>query len=438
MEEVQKNENGTTVPQTDGKPEKEKKPKRELTPQQIQQRRKMIVFPLMFLVFAGCMYLIFAPSGKEDVNVESVGGFNADIPLPAEDGIIADKQKAYEQAMMNRKQQDKIQSLQDFGFTGDDETEEPQAEIELMPEEDAQPRRGGGASSSANAYRDINRQLSTFYETPAVDEEKEDLKRQVAELTDRLQQQQNATPTTDDQMALLEKSYELAARYMNDGGQVAQVPVTGGIERKPDAVAVQALRETTVSRLQQPMSDADFIRAYSQPRNYGFNTAVGTGYAMGRNTVAACIHQDQTLTDGQAVKLRLLEPMQAGNIVVPKNTLVAGTAKVQGERLDILVSSIEYAGNIIPVELAVFDTDGQKGLSVPSSMEQEAFNEAMANIGSGLGTSISFAQSAGQQVAMDVTRGLLQGTSGYLAKKFRTVKVKLKAGYKVMLYAKLQ
>lgn len=436
MEEVQKNENGTTVPQADGKPKKEDKPKRELTPQQVQQRRKMIVFPLMFLAFAGCMYLIFAPSGKEDVNVESVGGFNADIPLPAEDGIIADKQKAYEQAMISRKQQDKIQSLQDFGFTGDDEMEEPQAEIDLMPEDDAKPQRGGGASS-AYAYRDINRQLSTFYETPAVDEEKEDLKRQVAELTDRLQQQQNATPTADDQMALLEKSYELAAKYMNGGqGQVAQVPVTGGIDRKPDAVAVQAIRETTVSGLQQPMSDADFIRAYSQPRNYGFNTAVGTGYAMGRNTVAACIHQDQTLVDGQAVKLRLLEPMQAGNIVVPKNTLVAGTAKVQGERLDILVSSIEYAGNIIPVELAVFDTDGQKGLSVPSSMEQEAFNEAMANIGSGLGTSISFAQSAGQQVAMDVTRGLLQGTSGYLAKKFRTVKVKLKAGYKVMLYAK--
>ena len=438
MEEIQKNENGTTVPQADGKPKKEDKPKRELTPQQVQQRRKMIVFPLMFLAFAGCMYLIFAPSGKEDVNVESVGGFNADIPLPAEDGIIADKQKAYEQAVTNRKQQDKIQSLQDFGFTLDDDTEEPQEEINLLPEEDPKPQRGGGASSRA-AYRDINRQLSTFYETPPVDEEKEELKRQVAELTDRLKQQQNATPTADDQMALLEKSYELAAKYMNGGqGQVAQVPVTGDIDRKPDAVAVQAVRETTVSGLQQPMSDADFIRAYSQPRNYGFNTAVGTGYAMGKNTVAACIHQDQTLVDGQAVKLRLLEPMQAGNIVVPKNTLVAGTAKVQGERLDILVSSIEYAGNIIPVELAVFDTDGQKGLSVPSSMEQEAFNEAMANIGSGLGTSISFAQSAGQQVAMDVTRGLLQGTSGYLAKKFRTVKVKLKAGYKVMLYAKQQ
>ncbi len=30
MEEVQKNENGTTVPQADGKPKKEDKPKRNL------------------------------------------------------------------------------------------------------------------------------------------------------------------------------------------------------------------------------------------------------------------------------------------------------------------------------------------------------------------------------------------------------------------------
>ena len=367
------------------------------------------VFPLMFLAFAGCMYLIFAPSGKEKAETESVGGFNADIPLPAEDGIIADKQTAYEQAMMSRKRQDRIQSLQDFGFIGDEETEEPQAEAGLMPEEDPKPVRGGGTSSSATAYRDINRQLSTFYETPPEDREKEDLKRQVAELTEKLERQREATPTADEQMALLEKSYELAAKYAGGDRQAAQVPVVGDIEKKPEAVSVQAVRDNAVSGLQQPMSDDDFIRAYSQPRNYGFNTAVGTGYAMGRNTIAACIHQDQTLTDGQAVKLRLLEP-----------------------------SSIEYAGNIIPVELAVFDTDGQKGLSVPSSMEQEAFNEAMANIGSGLGTSISFARSAGQQVAMDMTRGLLQGTSGYLAKKFRTVKVKLKAGYKVMLYAKQQ
>ena len=166
--------------------------------------------------------------------------------------------------------------------------------------------------------------------------------------------------------------------------------------------------------------------------------AVGNSYSMGKNTIRACVHNDQTLMDGQTVKLRLLEPLQAGNIIVPKNSLVSGSAKIQGERLEILVSSLEYAGNIIPVELAVYDSDGQKGLSVPSSLEQEATKEAMANIGAGLGTSISIAQSAGQQVAMDITRGLMQGGSQYLAKKFRTVKVHLKANYQVMLYAKQQ
>ena len=28
------------------------------------------------------------------------------------------------------------------------------------------------------------------------------------------------------------------------------------------------------------------MRRYSQPRNYGFNTAVGSGYALGKNTIA--------------------------------------------------------------------------------------------------------------------------------------------------------
>jgi len=241
----------------------------------------------------------------------------------------------------------------------------------------------------------------------------------------------------------MEKSYELAAKYMGQNGQdgaAVQVPATGqgGNGLGQPTVAVQAARERTVSGLQQTISDAEFMRQYNQPRNYGFNTAVGSGYTLGKNTIRACIHEDQTVMDGQTVRLRLLEPLQAGNLVIPQNTLISGTGKVQGERLDIVVSSIEYRGNLLPVELTVYDSDGQKGLSVPSSLEQEAAKEAMANIGAGLGTSISFARSAGQQVAMDITRGLMQGGSQYLAKRFRTVKVHLKAGYGLMLYAKQQ
>ena len=430
---------------------KDKKAARELTPKQMQQRKKLLVYPLMGLLFLGSMWLIFAPSDKKDEGGETVGAFNADIPLPENDGIIGDKRKAYEQAQVEKKQADKVRSLQDFAFAADNGTDEvemelPDSEPEREPFRDySGSSRGKGVNSSTVAYRDINRQLGTFYETPKVDEEKEELKRQVEELTARLDAQQGQAGGIDEQVALMEKSYELAAKYMGQNGQagqsgaIVQVPVTGqntGQGMGKPAIAVQAARQQTVSGLQQPMSDAEFMRAYSQPRNYGFNTAVGSGYAMGKNTIRACIHQDQTIMDGQTVKLRLLEPLQAGNLVIPQNTLVSGTGKVQGERLDIVVSSIEYRGNLLPVELAVYDSDGQKGLSVPSSLEQEAAKEALANIGGGLGTSISFAQSAGQQIAMDLTRGVMQGGSQYLAKKFRTVKVHLKAGYELMLYAK--
>lgn len=430
---------------------KDKKAARELTPKQMQQRKKLLVYPLMGLLFLGSMWLIFAPSDKKDEGGETVGAFNADIPLPENDGIIGDKRKAYEQAQVEKKQADKVRSLQDFAFAAGNGTDEvemelPDSEPEREPFRDySGSSRGKGVNSSTVAYRDINRQLGTFYETPKVDEEKEELKRQVEELTARLDAQQGQAGGIDEQVALMEKSYELAAKYMGQNGQagqsgaIVQVPVTGqstGQGTGKPAVAVQAARQQTVSGLQQPMSDAEFMRAYSQPRNYGFNTAVGSGYAMGKNTIRACIHQDQTIMDGQTVKLRLLEPLQAGNLVIPQNTLVSGTGKVQGERLDIVVSSIEYRGNLLPVELAVYDSDGQKGLSVPSSLEQEAAKEALANIGGGLGTSISFAQSAGQQIAMDLTRGVMQGGSQYLAKKFRTVKVHLKAGYELMLYTK--
>ena len=432
---------------------KDKKAAKELTPKQMQQRKKLLVYPLMGLLFLGSMWLIFAPSDKKDEGGETVGAFNADIPLPENDGIIGDKRKAYEQAQVEKKQADKVRSLEDFAFSGNNsadgvELELPDSEPEREPFRDySGSSRGKGVNSSTVAYRDINRQLGTFYETPKVDEEKEELKRQVEELTARLDAQQGQAGGIDEQVALMEKSYELAAKYMGQNGQagqsgaIVQVPVTGqntGQGTGKPAVAVQAARQQTVSGLQQPMSDAEFMRAYSQPRNYGFNTAVGSGYAMGKNTIRACIHQDQTIMDGQTVKLRLLEPLQAGNLVIPQNTLVSGTGKVQGERLDIVVSSIEYRGNLLPVELAVYDSDGQKGLSVPSSLEQEAAKEALANIGGGLGTSISFAQSAGQQIAMDLTRGVMQGGSQYLAKKFRTVKVHLKAGYELMLYAKQQ
>ena len=110
----------------------------------------------------------------------------------------------------------------------------------------------------------------------------------------------------------------------------------------------------------------------------------------------------------------MLEPLQVGGVLVPANTPLYGTVRIEGQRMAVSVNSIESGGNILPVELAAYDMDGQAGLFVPNTAERTAMKEAAANIGSGFGTSISFARSASQQLVMDVTRGVLSGGSQYL------------------------
>jgi len=188
-----------------------------------------------------------------------------------------------------------------------------------------------------------------------------------------------------------------------------------------------------VSALQQDMSSADIVKAFSQPRNMGFLTATAEKQAEAKNTITACVHDEQTILNGQSVRLRLLEPMKAGNILIPRNTLITGMGKIQGERLDVIINSLEYEGSIISVQIMVYDTDGQQGVFIPNTAEVNAAKEIVANMGASAGTSISLTSDAGQQLAADLGRGLIQGTSQFVSKKLREVKVNLKAGYRVFL-----
>lgn len=123
-----------------------------------------------------------------------------------------------------------------------------------------------------------------------------------------------------------------------------------------------------------------------------------------------------------------------GGALVPANTPLYGTVRIEGQRMAVTVNSIESGGNILPVELTAYDMDGQAGLFVPNTAERTAMKEAAANIGGSFGTSISFARSASQQLVMDV----LGGGSQYLATKMREVKVAVKANYQLLLISKKQ
>jgi conjugative transposon TraM protein len=421
--------------------------KQTLTSQQKQKMKKYAVFALMFIVFGASLWLIFAPSADEKAKTEVTKGFNADIPMPKEEGIVGDKKSAYEEEQLKQKQDEKMRSLQDFAYMlGDDKkasgylvppSDEPVKSDANKPQQSRLTQ--SSIQTSANAYRDINRTLGTFYESPKEDPEKERLVKELEELKTKLAENQSRGNTVDEQLALMEKSYQIAAKYMpqTQGQNPAESDEAWTAERgtsgKTTVVRVSQVTERTVSALQQDMSSVEIARTFSQPRNIGFFTVGAETEKESRNTISACIHDDQTIMDGQTVRLRLLEKMQAGSVIVPSNTIITGVAKIQGERLGVSIVSLEYAGIIIPVELRVYDTDGQAGICIPNPTEINAIKEVAANMGTSAGTSISLTNNAGQQLAADLGRGVIQGTSQYVSKKLREVKVSLKAGYIVFL-----
>lgn len=420
----------------------------KLSTEQKQKFKKYAVFALMAIICVGCMWLIFAPSDA-DIAKEQIGmGFNADIPDPKGDGIIGDKKDAYEQEQMQQRQKDRMQSLQGYAdMLENSKTEKVNLDLGDEPKpSQKQPSRQAPINNSVTAYKDINRTLGNFYETPKHDPEKEELKKKLEELEAKMQEKDDAKSLMDEQLALMEKSYEMAAKYMPQTQNQGELnsSLKSKIENysnnssngKTKVSPVRQIQKQIVSALGQNLNNDELLYLYDQPRNFGFNTVDAQVGANEKNTISAVIHDDQVVVDGQTTRLRLTEPLVAGSTLIPENTIVTGIAKVQGERLDILISSIEYQGTIISVEMITYDTDGQKGIYIPGSLEMNAAKEIVANMGNSVGTSFTMTQSTGAQLASDLSKGAIQGVSAYMQKKIRQVKVTLKSGYRIMLMPK--
>ncbi|MDH6357045.1 conjugative transposon protein TraM [Parabacteroides sp. PF5-9] len=426
----------------EAKKEPQKPPKKELSMAERQKRKKMLIMPLFFLIFGGVMWLIFAPSDNDDKNIIGQSGFNAELPIPKDEGIVGDKRDAYEREAMQQKEQERMRSLQDFS-TMFDRNEEQKPEESKQPEyyENPSVRQSkpvNNLQASANAYQDINKQLGEWYEEPAGKSAQElAVEERMNELERKLEEAEARKAAEDEQTALLEKSYAMAARYMPpQTGHDENSNAAPSTKDKVNVQPVKQVRHNVVSLLAAPMSDDEFIESFSQPRNMGFFTAAGNEGVKDKNSIRACVNQTVTLTSGREVQIRLLEPMQAGNILIPANSLITGSCKIAGERLDIAINSIQYAGNIIPVEISVYDTDGQRGIFIPNSDEVKAVKEVASTLASSAGTSIMISDDAGSQLAADMGKGLIQGASQYVSKKMSVVKVTLKANHRLLLLPK--
>ena len=382
---------------------------RPKTPAERERLKRIAVYTLLILSCLVCFWIIFAPGGDDDA---AKGKANMELPDQTSAGMPDTKLKAYEQEAAQKNKSRNDSTINAVSLQLDTVTVPA---VPAVPDE---------IQNSANAYQQAQASLQDFYVPDYSQTE------QVAELQAKIDEleMQNAIAQHQTQqpneMELLERSYQLAAQYMGNGNNAnGQAPPVQSDEKgKRNVQPVQNVTHNVVSTLSTATNDR------------GFNTSVGIKRSVGKNTIAAVIAGDQSVTNGQSVKLRTTEPMWIGNRLIPRHTTLTGAARLQDERLEIEITSVETGGSIYEVELKVYDSDGQEGINIPNSMESDALHEIGANMGSTMGSSINISTDAGAQIASDVGRGLINGVSQYLTKKMRTVKVHLKSGYKVMLY----
>ena len=282
--------------QSDKKEEKEKETATQKAESASEKEKKLSgktagklkfygVVAFLSLLCAGFIWFLFKPDAAD--TVEGTAGINTTIPDAIAPETMADKQKAYELEEMKKRRQEKVRTLQDM--TGDCLT--PNTPDGLKPEEDAP--KADAIRESREKQRQISRQITSFYQEPKESPRVDELERQVKELNEKLERERKG----QDPLELMEKSYEMAARYFpgQTGGQVKNIQPAGGTgssSGNPAAIAAGRATENVVSSLASPpLPD-------SIPRNYGFATAVGGGQLAGANTIRACVAEDQTVTTG--------------------------------------------------------------------------------------------------------------------------------------------
>ena len=143
------------------------------------------------------------------------------------------------------------------------------------------------------------------------------------------------------------------------------------------------------------MSDVYFMEEYGKKaRNMGFHSLTSTAVPTMRNTLKVVVDRTTVLKEGDNVVLRLLETAKVQGLHIPRQSRLIAIAKIEGNRMHLLIKSIEVDGHIIAVKLSAYDTDGQEGVYIPGSEDINALKEVGANIGGSMGTSFTFASSA--------------------------------------------
>ena len=151
--------------------------------------------------------------------------------------------------------------------------------------------------------------------------------------------------------------------------------------------------------------------------------------------IKAIIDENIKAVDGSRVRLRLLDDVEIGEMVLKKGAyLYAIMSGFGSQRVKGTVKSVLVDDEIVKINLSIYDTDGMEGLYVPSSQ----FRETSKDVASGAVTgnvdmNTTNTGSSFSQWGMQTVQNAYQKTTNAIGKAIKKNKVKLKYGTFVYL-----
>ena len=151
--------------------------------------------------------------------------------------------------------------------------------------------------------------------------------------------------------------------------------------------------------------------------------------------IKAIIDENVKAMDGSRVRLRLLDDVEIGEIIVKKGAyLYAIMSGFGSQRVKGTVKSVLVDDEIVKINLSLYDTDGMEGLYVPSSQFRETGKDVASGAVTGnVDINTTNTGSSFSQWGMQTMQNAYQKTSNAIGKAIKKNKVKLKYGTFVYL-----
>lgn len=220
----------------------------------------------------------------------------------------------------------------------------------------------------------------------------------------------------------LTQAREAGQNATETASQAGEVTVNGTITYNENAINTPSDNDETQEVVKRTRQTSDFFNTLSENEPQS-------------NLIKAIIDEDIKAVDGSRVRLRLLDDIEIGSVVMPKGSYIYAIMSGFGsQRVKGSVKSLLYKDELIKVSLSIYDTDGLEGLYVPSSSFRETSKEVASSAMSG---NISMNQGSYDnslaQWGMQAIQNAYQRTTNAISKSIKKNSAKLKYGTFVYL-----